>query len=229
MALKIAGLGGRSITTTPVDLIEQLAQLPETIRKQVLKKALLTLGKQQKELITKGLRGGTFRIKELAASTILARQLGKESGLTPERPKKPAAKNPLYYTGTTARGITVKVVGESLVIVGPSFDQIPYSGSSAVLAATYQELGFRTQGKYTAKQLAYLHILFRKGKKRDPQDRSAGLSGKPGGARVGTGYSRTVPARPAWDQARKEVLTHVPQVLKDQIKVGLATKGLVVT
>jgi hypothetical protein len=228
MAVVFTGPGGR-VTISPPGLIRKIATLPDTIRKVVVRKALLELGTRQKNLVATGLRSGSFALAKLAPTTILARQVGKKTGLTPARPKSRSI-NPLYYTGTTIAGVSVKIVGESLVVVGPSFDQIPYSGTPAILAATYQELGFRTRGKYSRKMLAYLHILFRKDDERGSRAKEdSARKSKKGGARVGTGFSRNVPARPVWELSRQRVGKEAPAVFREHIKTALVASGLTVT
>jgi hypothetical protein len=225
MDIKLTGPGGRLVFTPP-DLVKQLEDLPINLRKRAIRKGLLQLGKRQKQIVSTGLRSGTFAIASLAPSTILARQIGKKAGITPARPTSKST-YPLHYTGETARGITVSIVNDALVVVGPSFEPISYSGTAAIRAATYQELGFRQRGKFTRKSLAYLHILFRKDDERGARAREDSARGsKKNGARVGTGYTRNVPARPVWDLARRQVAGEAPAIMREHVRMALVAAGL---
>lgn len=195
MANDYSGPGG-SVKIKP----PQLERLLNKLVKEVVS-ASQRAGKQSlkdlKVVIQDGIKNNSLGLLPLKDSTLLSR---KNPG--PTRPRS-TRKQPLLYSGETMKGIRVKVNGDSMSLGFDEGATIYYNKQSMEYVASLQEHGFDILGKYTKKQLAYLHIIFRKGKNKSKDVINKDPSTK---IKAGDPYTIKVEPRPAWYNATAKSL-----------------------
>lgn len=189
MANTYSGPGG-NVNVNPPNLNRLLNRLVKAVVNASEKAGKQSL-KDIKVVIQDGIKNNTLGLMPLKDSTILARK-DPSAG----RPRS-YRKQPLMYSGETLKGIRVQVGGNSMSLGFDPGATISYNKQSMEYVASLQEHGFDIKGNYTKKQLAYLHILFRDGKRKS-KDTRGDTSNK---AKSGDGYTIKVEPRPAWYNA----------------------------
>ena len=224
MATIYSGPGG-SVTMTPVNLPQAMRRLVQATIRGAVKGGKQSL-KDIKVILQDGIKNNSLGLDPLADSTKIAR-----ANPPPGRPRK-LGSIPLLYSAETVRGIKVLINGNSMALDFDPGATISYNRSNMSKVAYYHEYGFTIRGTYTKKQLAYLHILFRKqfGKKIEKERnfvRARGWAGKGReGTHIGVSYSRDVAARPAWERATQKALPIIEinfttAIVKEIQKTGL--------
>jgi hypothetical protein len=196
---------GGIMTTDPLNLDKHVLKLG-AIARSVLIKAMTNAMKDAEKIYKEGVKGGSLNLKDLSPTTLRFRKRGKEkAGLSPARPKS-GSTVPLFYTGFSHDSVRVKRIGPTSVELGMDPSRtIPYSGINVRGNAQIHERGAKPKGRYSRKQLAFLHIMFRRPGSRGRRAREDQSRAAKRPARVGMGYSRKIPARPAFQRTRTRV------------------------
>jgi len=215
------------VVTDPKELVSEFKVLGG-VAHTVVVRALKDIAKQAAKIYYENIRKNSFGLKALSPHTITFRRKGKLAGDTPARSRVNRV-TPLYYGGQSMKAVTTHRTGKAAFTVKIQEGVIiRYSGRSAAKNAELHENGGTITGKrYTRKQLAYLHIVYRnsgaRGKSRDDNTRKARTR-----ARVGLGYKRQIPARPAIAKTRamlkpftKERIKAAQEQLKSLTKVRI--------
>lgn len=215
MANNYAGPGG-SVNITP-GLNRMINKLVKAVVKGAQKAGKQSLY-DMRDTLRDGIKNNSMGLAPLRPGTLLARK-----NPTPTKPRS-TRDQPLYYSGETLKGIKVKINNTSMVLGFDEGATIYYNKQSMAYVASLQESGFPIQGTYTKKQLAYLHMLFRKDS-RTAKAKSADTTPIKD-AKVGLDYDRTVPARPAWKIAEAKTLPKVETNFVTCISEAIQKLGL---
>lgn len=192
---------GHLVVMDPKDLDAQFHKLG-AIARSVTVAALKAIAEFAMKTYRDGIRQNSFGLEALSPTTLFARRVGKEPGKTPGRAPT-GRKTPLYYSGTSMRNVRVARTGPLQFEVGiePSIT-IAYTGRNARTNADFHERGGRARGKYTRRQLAFLHIVFSNRSSRGKRAREDAARRRRTTARVGLNYTRRIPSRPAMEATR---------------------------
>lgn len=218
MANDYKGPGG-SVKTTPPGLNRMIRRVVSAVvrgSKKAGKQSLYDI----RDTIQQGIKGNALGLQQLKPLTLLARKNPPKGSNKPRSTRT----QPLQYSGETMRGIRVKISGSSFTLGFDEDATISYNQKSMAYVAALQEGGFDIHGTYTAKQLAYLHILFRRdnrSQKAKSKDTKATEN-----AKVDVSFSRHVPARPAWQIAEKKTLPKVADNFVTSITEAIQKLGL---
>jgi hypothetical protein len=218
MANSFNGPGG-SVKFNPPSLNRLINRLVRTVVKASQKAAKQSLY-DIRDTIRQGVKGNSLGLADLKPITLLARKNPPDGSLKPRSTRK----QPLYYSGETLKGIRVKVNGTAFSLGFDDGATISYNQKSMAYIAALQEGGFDIHGTYTAKQLAYLHILFRQDR-RSQKAKSKDVAPTKG-IKVDMDYTRHVVARPAWRIAEEKSLPQVADNFTTGITDAIKKLGL---
>ena len=220
-----SGPGGYVSISTP-RLFEKIRGINKIVRQGAIKGAM-DVARLYRDTVRDGLRSGNLGLRPLSPDTIRTRLEGKPVGKTPAKPVH-RRQQPLYYTGSTARTIAVRIRSEAVfeVSVSPNAS-IDYSGGKMAKVAGWQEKGFRRRGRFTRESLAFLHILFRRHASRGARAREdSARRSTSNGARVGMSYSSKVPPRPAWANASRRIRPRIASIIARRVREQFRKEGL---
>lgn len=215
----MANYSGGSVKINPPNLNKLVNRIVRTVVKASQKAAKQSLY-DIRDNIRQGVKGNSLGLAELKPLTLLARKNPPDGSSKPRTTRK----QPLNYSGETLKGIRVKVNGMSFALGFDDGATISYNQKSMAYVAALQEGGFDIHGTYTAKQLAYLHILFRqddRSKKAKSKDTAPAK-----GIKVDVSYTRHVVARPAWKIAEAKSIPQVTDNFQTMIEDAIKKLGL---
>jgi hypothetical protein len=208
------------IIITPTDLIKQVQTLGKK-HQHVVKRLLVNIAKIGQQAYRVGVTTNAFNLKPLAESTLRSRIRGKLAGTG--GPAKPRSRGgiPLRYSGQTVRAYRIRRQSSFHIVLGfTPGETIRYSPGASVkdIAENVHETGKSLRVRYTARMLAYMHILFRKTGQRGARagEESAGRGKRP--RRVGVSVNRRIPARRALKHVALAIQKRMPTELRNARK-----------